>query len=43
MKYLNKMHASIRTRAILTLRPSGERPGKDPVHHADILVSAELE
>ena len=43
MKSLNKMHASIRTRAILALRPSGERAGKDPAHHAEILVRAELE
>ena len=43
MKSLNKMHASIRTRAILALRPSGERTGKDPAHHAEILVRAELE
>ena len=43
MKSLNKMHASIRTRAILALRPSGERTGKDPAHHAETLVRAELE
>jgi hypothetical protein len=38
-----KIHASIRTRAILALCPSGERVGKDPAHHAEILVRAELE
>ena len=43
MKSLNKMHASIGTRAIIALRASGERAGKDPAHHAEILVRAELE
>ena len=43
MKCLKKIHASIRTRAILALCRSGERVGKDPAHHAEILVRAELE
>ena len=43
MKSLNKMHASIGTRVILALRASGERAGKGPAYHAEILVRAELE